>query len=247
MEVGTVLSGNLGSLHAEEERIRTKSLRLIEKTENLRDHLSMIHGAMAILYALAHDHANISDDELIIQYLGLRLFNSTASSTKLALSGYYQPAFLLVRDIFETVGLVDYFHTYPNKIAVWKASETSQRIREFGPGRVRKALNERDSFPTSKRKEIYDRLSEYASHPTASGFQLLAPGGSGMIGPFMSNKYLIAWLEEVVQHLVYGGTVFMGHFSHVEPPLLFAKTDFLERVRRWRDRYMSANKGSTAT
>ena len=59
-----MLPDNLSSLHAEEERIRTESLRLIEKTENLHDHLSMIHGAMAIIYALAHDHANASDDEL---------------------------------------------------------------------------------------------------------------------------------------------------------------------------------------
>jgi hypothetical protein len=246
-EVSKVLPGNLGSLRAEEERIHTESLPLIEKTENLRDHLSMIHGTMAILYALAHDHANTSDDELTIQYLGLRLFNSAASSLKLAFSGYYQSAFLLVRDLFETVALLDYFRTNPNKIAVWQASDKDERIREFGPGIIRKALNERDGFSNNKRKEIYDRLSEYASHPTASGFQLLAPDGLGRIGPFLNEKYLNAWLEETVLHLVYGGAVFIEHFSHVERPVLVAKDAFREQATRWRDRYMGGKKGSTAT
>jgi hypothetical protein len=242
-----MLPENLGSLHAEEERIRAESLRLIEKTENLRDHLSMIHGAMAIIYALAHDHANASDDELTIQYLGLRLFNSAASATKLALSGYYQSAFALVRDVVETVALMDYLGTHQDKIAVWKASDKNQRIGQFGPGAIRKALNERDAFPGNKRKEIYDRLSEYASHATAPGFQLLAPEGLGRIGPFLSEKYLKAWLEEAVKYLVHGGAVFMGHFSHVEPPLLLEKAYFLEQATRWRDRYMPTSKGSTAT
>src|SRR2546423_240343 len=99
---------NLATLHKHEEQLRADSLRLIEQHQNLSDHLEMIHGSMAIIYALAHDHANTTEDELIIQYLGLRLFNSAASSLKLCLGGYYQFAFALVRDIFETVALVDY-------------------------------------------------------------------------------------------------------------------------------------------
>jgi hypothetical protein len=34
-----------------------------------------------------------SEDELTLQYLGIRLFNAGAASAKLALSGYYQKAF----------------------------------------------------------------------------------------------------------------------------------------------------------
>jgi len=74
---------NLSSLHIHEEEIRTTSLKLIDNNPDLREHLSMIHGAMAIIYAMAHDHANATDDELTVQYLGLRLFNSAASSIKL--------------------------------------------------------------------------------------------------------------------------------------------------------------------
>ncbi len=233
-----MLPENLASLHKHEEQIRADSLRLIEKHENFSDHLAMTHGSMAIIYALAHDHANATDDELTIQYLGLRLFNTAASSLKLGLSGYYQSAFAQVRDIFETVALLDYMCSSPEQIGAWKASDKKQRISKFGPGAIRNALNERDRLSTNKRKEMYDRLSEYASHATSPGFQLLAPEGLGLIGPFLSEKYLKAWLEEVVKYLVHGATIFMAHFPRVEPPLLLEKAGFLNHANVWREKYM---------
>lgn len=237
-----MLPENLNSLHKHEEQIRADSLRFIESQQNLSDHLAMIYESMGIIYVLAHDHANATNDELTIQYLGLRLFNSAASSVKLSLSGYYQSAFALVRDIFETVALLDYLHTNPSKIAVWKASDKKQRITEFGPGAIRNALNDRDQFAGNRRKEMYDRLSEYASHATAPGFQLLAPEGLGQIGPFKSEKYLKAWLEEAVKFLAHGGTIFMRHFPNVEPSLLLEKAGFLDHANRWRNKYMGNSK-----
>ena len=237
-----MLPENLTSIHRHEEQIRADSLRLIEKHENLSDHLAMIHGSMAIIYSLAHDHANTTDDELTIQYLGLRLFNATASSLKLSLSGYYQSAFGQVRDIFETVALLDYMHSSPNQIAVWKASDKKERITTFGPGAIRNTLNERDGLSSNKRKEMYDRLSEYASHATSPGFQLLAPEGLSLIGPFLSEKYLKAWLEEAVKYLAHGATIFMAHFPNVEPPLLLEKAGFLNQATVWREKYMGTSK-----
>ncbi|PTQ78518.1 hypothetical protein C8R26_10286 [Nitrosomonas oligotropha] len=236
-----MLPQNLISLHKHEEEIREDSLRLIEAHQNLGDHLSMIHWSMAVIHAFAHDHTNATDDELTIQYLGLRLFNSVASSVKLGLSGYYQSAFSHVRDIFETVALLDHLHTNPSQIAQWKASDKKQRITQFGPGAIRDALNTRDQFSGNKRKEMYDHLSEYASHATAPGFQLLAPKGLGKIGPFLSEQYLKAWLEETVKFLVHGATIFMDHFPNVEPPLLMEKAGFLDRANSWRDKYMNVD------
>lgn len=241
--IGTdmALPENLMSLHKHEEEIRADSLALISESSSLRDHLSMIHGAMAIIYALAHDHTNTTDDELTVQYLGLRLFNSAASSLKLGFSGYYQSAFASVRDVYETVALLDYMRTYPEQIAVWKASDKKQRIAKFGPSAIRNALNKRDELIENKRKEIYDRLSEYAAHATAPGFQLLAPEGLGKIGPFLSEKYLKAWLEDAVKFLVHGATIFMVHFDKVEPQLLLEKAAFLDQATHWQKQYMGVN------
>jgi hypothetical protein len=49
--------------------------------------------AMNAIYAFTHDHEHGSDNELTLQYLGIRLFNAAGASVKLALSGYYQKAF----------------------------------------------------------------------------------------------------------------------------------------------------------
>jgi len=233
-------SDNLVSLHKHEEHIRADSHRLIEKNRILSDHLTMVHGAMAVIYALVHDHASMSEDELTMQLLGLRLFNSAASSLKLGLSGYYQSAFAVMRDIFETAALIDYLQSCPEKIAVWKASGKKQRIREFGPGPIRDALNKRDKLSGNKRKMKYDRFSEYASHPAAPGFELLAPDGLGKIGPFLDEKYLKAWLEEGVVFLVEGATVFTNYFEKIEEALLMEKATFLNEAVVWWQKYMGA-------
>jgi hypothetical protein len=57
---------NLATLHVEEERLRGVHLEQIANDEPLRDHIYLIREAMNILWALAHDHTNRSDDELVL-------------------------------------------------------------------------------------------------------------------------------------------------------------------------------------
>jgi hypothetical protein len=114
---------NLQRLHAHEEEIRAKNLTVIEQNPASRDHWAIVSEAMNVMYAFAHDHEHQSDDELTLQFLGIRLFNAAAASIKLALSGYYQKAFDHVRDVLETSFLIDYLATFPEKIAVWKAAD----------------------------------------------------------------------------------------------------------------------------
>jgi hypothetical protein len=68
---------------------------------------------MNAIYAFTHDHVHGSENELTLQYLGIRLFNAAGASVKLALSGYYQKAFDQVRDVIETYFLVDYLCNRP--------------------------------------------------------------------------------------------------------------------------------------
>ncbi|MGC2520041.1 MAG: hypothetical protein WA373_13155 [Burkholderiales bacterium] len=222
------------SLHEREEQIRRDSLRLIGERFLFREHLSMIHASMAVIHVLAHDHQSAIEDELTVQYLGLRLFNSAAASLRLSLSGYYQQAFALVRDVFETVALLDYMQSCPEQLAVWRRSNKSQRIAKFGPGAIRNAMNTRKEFQWGNRREIYSHMSEYAANATAPGFELLAPEGLWQIGPFLNEKYLKAWLEEIATYLAHGAVIFIAHFKKVQPPLLLKKRAFLDQVARWR-------------
>jgi hypothetical protein len=99
---GGAAKDNLTSLHDHEESIRTESLALIARRADLTDHLALIHEAMNVIWAFTQEHVHNSDDELTFQFLGIRLFNAAAVSIKLALAGYYQKAFVHVRDILET-------------------------------------------------------------------------------------------------------------------------------------------------
>src|SRR5579859_3777064 len=102
---------NLASLHNHEEELRAKSLAAIEADAALSDHWNLVAEAMNAIYAFTHDHVHGSEDELTLQYLGIRLFNAAGASVKLALSGYYQKVFQQVRDVIETHFLVDYLST----------------------------------------------------------------------------------------------------------------------------------------
>jgi len=131
---------NLTSLHKHEEALRARSLAAIDADWNL------VAEAMNAVYAFTHDHAYGSENELTLQYLGIRLFNAAGASVKLALSGYYQKAFHQVGDAIETYFLVDYLSTYPEQIDEWRRADKKKRIAHFGPGFIRNALDKRDRY-----------------------------------------------------------------------------------------------------
>src|SRR5690348_11741422 len=80
------------------------------------------------------------------------------------LAGYYQKAFVHVRDILETYFLVDYLRSNPAKVAIWKKADKRQRAREFSPMRNRDELDKRSGYIEGARKAAYDLISENASH-----------------------------------------------------------------------------------
>ena len=159
-----IATDNLISLHKQEEELRAKSLAAIEADPALSEHWTFVAEAMNAIYAFTHDHVHGSEDELTLQYLGIRLFNAAGASVKLALSGYYQKAFHQVRDIIETSFLVDYLSTYPEKIENGDVRTRSSALAQFGANAVRNALDKRDGYTSGGRKKIYDQISELASH-----------------------------------------------------------------------------------
>lgn len=211
---------NLLETHTHEEKLRAESLVIVEADEGMRKRLILVEKGMAIIFAYTHEHVGLSEDEVTIQMLGVRLFNAAASAIKLALSGYYQTAFSQARDIMETGFLVDMLRTSPEKIAVWKGADDAKRREMFSPVEVRKALDSRDGNKEKKRAKLYKILSETASHATYKGFQLTTLDGLGQIGPFVNEKMLKAWVEEMVLRLGPSAVVYAKHFPKADPRLL---------------------------
>jgi hypothetical protein len=124
-----------------------------------------VQEAMNIVYGLTHDHLHRSDDELTLQRLGIRLFNASAASVNLALSGYYQIAFAQLRDIVETYFLLDYFSTNKDKNC---CLEDGRPQSKFRPYVIRNELDKRDGDVTAWLEEMVKLLGHrafvYARH-----------------------------------------------------------------------------------
>jgi hypothetical protein len=186
-----------------------------------------------------HDHVHESENELTLQYLGIRLFNAGGASSKLALSGYYQMAFAQVRDIIETYFLVDYLSTYPAKINEWKLANKKTRISHFGPGIIRNALDKRDGYTSGERKKIYDLISELASHASYPGISLTTTGAANMaqVGPFFDERKLALWMREIAMRLSHAAVVLVSNPEGTDINLLATRAHYLNAVNTWWVKY----------
>jgi len=239
---------NLISLHKLEEDLRAKSLAAIGADPALSEHWTFVAEAMNAIYAFTHDHVHSSEDELTLQYLGIRLFNAGGASIKLALSGYYQKAFHQVRDIIETSFLVDYLSTYPEKIDEWRRADKKARISQFGPGVIRKALDLRDGYTSGERKKIYDLISELASHASYSGVSLTTtgPDNKAQVGPFFDEKKLRVWLQEMALRLSPAALVLLSNPEGHDLKLLATQMHYLKVLHRWWSKYRGLNVADVA-
>lgn len=238
-----VPTDNLTSLHQLEERLREQSLAAIAADPALTDHWTFVAETMNAIYAFTHDHEHGSENELTLQYLGVRLFNAAGASVKLALSGYYQKAFHQVRDILETSFLVDYLTTYPEKIEEWRSADKKKRIAHFGAGFIRNALDKRDDYTTGGRKSAYDLISEAASHASYSGVSLTISGPDNMVqvGPFFDQKKLTVWLQEMAKHLSHAAVELLPDAKSHDLKLLATQAHYLEALHKWWSKYRGLN------
>ncbi len=131
---------NFSGLHSGEEFVRSKSIEAIEKYEDLLQHANAIERSANIIHYLIHKDEHHDEDDLTIRLLGIRLFNSINASLKLLLSGYYQAAAMQIRDVLETIFLLDYLNTDKALIAEWRDANDNDRYKKFRPKEVRKKI-----------------------------------------------------------------------------------------------------------
>ena len=234
-----ILPKNLETLYKEEEEIKTKSILEINTKPQLKDSLDIIYDSLNLIYDLTTSYRNPNNDELIIQYIGIRLFNDAVTSFKLMLAGYYQISFNIQRDILEVGFLLDYFTLYPNKIQHWKQCTDSQRRKFYAPSKVRKALDKRDDFTQKKRENIYKDMCKYASHVSYPGIKLVAPNGLAKIGPFYNDKYLKSCIQELAMRVPYFTLIYSGLFNNLPPKFLKIKVAFLSSLNTWSHKYFN--------
>ncbi len=233
-----MLPGNFISLHNEEEQLRIKSLAAIEGDADLLLHLQLIETAMGVCNMLRQFET--SDEDLkVIQMLGMRMFNAFATSLKLIMSGYYQKGGLIMRDILETVFLVDFFRTDRAAITRWRFADKKERMASFSPVRIREALDKRDGHSSKKRADLYEMFSELAGHPNMKSVHMLRPKGTddAYIGPFMDITSLRASLGEMGKLAWQAGEILDDFFPTDWQEGYIARQAFLHTKAQWLRRY----------
>ena len=206
-------------LHEGEEHLWRQALGVATGDARMVLHLIVIEQAMD-LADLLRQHETADEDLKVVQMLGMRVFNAFGASLKLAMSGYGQNAALIMRDILETVFLLDLFRGDRTTITRWRFADKRERMKQFSPVRVREALDSRDGFTGKKRAEMYEMFSELAGHPNMHSVLMMRPrkDGNAHNGPFIEADSLRATLDEMGRLACQFGEILVPLFPAAHAP-----------------------------
>lgn len=207
--------------------------------EGLKDHISVIHSALNALHAGLRLQPYPTGEALVVLRLCARSFNTAGAALKLARSGFFQPAFAMVRDLVEIEFLADLFVRDREHLQRWIGLDAKARKKEFQPVKVRTILDDLDGFTKQRRKQEYDLLSKYATHVDPEGFHIISPGSLTQIGPFPSPEHLTAFLEELAKHLAMVCIHLMRLLCPLQDDVEKARQQFDSALSKWRERYFS--------
>ena len=228
----------LRNLQNGEEELRRKAVVLVESDNRLALHLSVIEHVMDLADILRQFPTD-DEDMKVIQVLGMRVFNAFGASVKLALSGYAQNSALIMRDILETVFLMNLFRGDSTAIERWRFANKKERMKSFSPIRVREALDARDGFDGKKRAALYELFSELAGHPTMKSVFMMRPqkDGDAVIGPFVEATSLEAILSEMGRLAIQAGDILNSFFPETWMNGLEARAAFAQIKQQWLTKY----------
>ena len=225
---------NLISLYAQEEQLYNIALGIISDDTNMQLHASAVESAMDIADVFRRFDTN-DEDLKVIQILGMRTFNAFGASLKLTLSGYFQNSALVMRDILETVFLLDLFRTDRTLIKKWRLADKKDRKRDFSPLKVREALDSRDGLTSKKRFEKYELFSELAGHPNMKSSLMMRPhkDGDAVIGLFMEKSSLEATISEMGHLAIQAGEIIPDFYPNNWLIGLPTRLSFAAIKNRW--------------
>lgn len=227
-----VLPENLARLHHGEEFLRGKSIEALGN-QRLRRHAEMVEQAMNVADGLRQCETD-DEDLKLIQILGIRTFNAFGASMKLCMSGYYQNAALIMRDVLETAFLIDLFRGDRSLIVKWRMADKAARLKNFKPVKVRTMLDQRDGFTERKRAAMYDLFSELAGHATMQSIAMLRPKSmDAQIGPFFDATALEAVLSEMGRLAVQVGEHLEAFLPHSDGRAFDLRFAFATVKARW--------------
>ncbi len=191
-----------------------------------------------ILFELAQRTCGLSimqksikeEDHKTISYIGARIFNDGMVAFKSCMSGYYQIAMSLLRDLIEIQFLLDYFRSHKEQIVIWRKSNNKNRYNKFAPHILYKKLDKRDGWTGERRKHTYQMFCEYAAHVSYSGIKLTANDKNVvLIGNFFDEKKLLNAALELVRRLGHAVMSAVALLPNTEVGAIRSQLDLMER------------------
>lgn len=144
-----------------------------------------------------------------------------------------------MRDILETIFLLDLFRSEPSLVKEWRFADKQQIRNKFSSIRVREALDKRYGHTAKKRAELYQLFSKLAAHPTMKSAFLTRPeiDGDAVIGPFVEKEALEAQLAEMGRLAVQAGEILTAFIPSWWGPAAECRSSFdkakLERLNQF--------------
>lgn len=154
--------------------------------------VELCYAAVDLLRAAAELPSFSTPDDVTMLRLAVRLINDAGACGTCALGGYYQQAAAHIRDIIEVEFLLDLFRRQPKEINRWRVCGHKARQKYFKPSAIRKRLDRLDGFTNKPRDALYKLFSDVGTHANPDGFTIISPNALTQVGPFPSEKVVIA-------------------------------------------------------
>jgi hypothetical protein len=170
--------------------IRAGGQHALEASESMlqtmKPQLEFLGWALAGLYEVGTCNRKCWGGPHLLEALCVRVYNLGVSAYLLMVRGFYDEALNLVRSIGEIGNLISLVASEDDVVPKWIAADKDTRIREFGPGAVRRKLKNAKGVLVAP-PDWYAEFCEAYTHPT--------PG----ITPNMHNTTGLGYAGGVVQ------------------------------------------------
>jgi len=181
--------------------IHDQNSGFLEQSKQAQENLDAASSCIDVISDFARIESFSREDDVVILRLGIRVLNDAGAAASCAYSGYYQPALAMIRDIVEVSFLLDLFQRQPEQIAEWRTCSEADRKKKFKPVKIRETLDNLDGRQEKVRKEAYDFFSGHGTHIDPF-MQLISPDNLTMIGPFASEKIVVAFTFDLARWLL---------------------------------------------
>jgi len=199
-----------------------------DKENNPLQTYSVVGDLLSVTYKLSVCDFGCRGGDHRIEYIIGKAYNTAVASLKLLRLGFYDESLSLIRSISEITNLLCLFRIEPNSYKDWVEATEQERIRNFGPAKIRKKIISVAAQPPVD-KEYYSKLCEIGVHvnpetrPAGYNKHKLA-----LVGGFVMDHAPTAILNDLANNLFF--CALMGSSCILEKDDFMNLTDDLKKM-----------------